>query len=780
VRETLLLECDPYSWPAAGPDWGGDQHSTPYYAVRHRQYKLLIGDPGQMGIEDAVYCTGPPCPASHDNNASAAGSPKLIQASVQLFDLSVDMNESVNLAESMPELVANLTRLIELYNDTAVPPLQLTNGTDDLRASPVHHNGTICPWVLKSDDIGGSYTLGVEGGGAAAAAGGSGSAGVVSDRLRHSVLVEAAGTAGTLGGGVAWAGLAGGRFCEAAAPSPPEQLMAVGHAPATNGSRAATWVALFLGPTPHRMANTTINGSCDAVSIAAGMFAPASGRATAVILCSSPREPPRVLLVHAGAACTGPLQVSEQSADLPPIGSAQIAAGKFTSASDQLDQLLVLRTNGSLTLLELSDQMQQWETRGTAAVPAATHPDCRWTVLAAAPSFGDKTGALAACGPPQQGVPNVVTVALEAGDNRSIAVHQTNGAPASTPAAPEVFLDGAFLRGNTSADDVFVLLRAPNASFMNSLVQLSAATLQTTAVGSLLDRRHQSFRSLAAVSLGSVDSQQLVLSRTSDVTASSIALGGMKQKKRFAVDMLVFDSRRDVGRDLSGVRSTHGQVSWLSEYNTSSGHMTRPPFVIPELLSALRSTRSTMYQYIIWGTTNQSYLTFVELLEATRVTKIAGQPLQIWADLIPPSESPLHNHSTCSVPANSPLTDFDELSFFQEKDGMKVSTRVLNLYEYSEYSSTKSSPLIYSFVPKLNNNNFRRVLVRAFQACTEYLAWAEVLGRLAAEYPQLRLVGIDDFTVRALPGRLSALSVPQLFTMKIGFVWGFCMGAQGA
>jgi hypothetical protein len=30
------------------------------------------------------------------------------------------------------------------------------------------------------------------------------------------------------------------------------------------------------------------------------------------------------------------------------------------------------------------------------------------------------------------------------------------------------------------------------------------------------------------------------------------------------------------------------------------------------------------------------------------------------------------------------------------------------------------------------------------------------------------------------PGRLSALSVPQRFPMKIHFVWGFCVGAQGA
>ena len=35
-------------------------------------------------------------------------------------------------------------------------------------------------------------------------------------------------------------------------------------------------------------------------------------------------------------------------------------------------------------------------------------------------------------------------------------------------------------------------------------------------------------------------------------------------------------------------------------------------------------------------------------------------------------------------------------------------------------------------------------------------------------------------TVRARPGRLSALSFHQHFPMKIHFVWGFCVGAQGA
>jgi hypothetical protein len=39
---------------------------------------------------------------------------------------------------------------------------------------------------------------------------------------------------------------------------------------------------------------------------------------------------------------------------------------------------------------------------------------------------------------------------------------------------------------------------------------------------------------------------------------------------------------------------------------------------------------------------------------------------------------------------------------------------------------------------------------------------------------------MELLTVRARPGRLSALSVPQLSPMKIHFGWGVCMGAQGA
>ena len=48
-RDELLLEADPHASPLDGKDWGGDQHATPYYALRSGRWKLIIGDPGQPG-----------------------------------------------------------------------------------------------------------------------------------------------------------------------------------------------------------------------------------------------------------------------------------------------------------------------------------------------------------------------------------------------------------------------------------------------------------------------------------------------------------------------------------------------------------------------------------------------------------------------------------------------------------------------------------------------------------------------------------------------------------
>lgn len=149
LRDTLLLESDPYSFePKRRGDesFGGDMHATPYYAVRHQDWKLIIGDPGQPGILDAFYCTGPPCASDHNNSASAASAPSLVEASVQLFNITSDPTESTNLAAGHPDVVKMMTALVKGYNRTAVSSAQ-QGLPDDPRASPALHNNTIAPWL---------------------------------------------------------------------------------------------------------------------------------------------------------------------------------------------------------------------------------------------------------------------------------------------------------------------------------------------------------------------------------------------------------------------------------------------------------------------------------------------------------------------------------------------------------------------------------------------------------------------------------------------------------
>ena len=146
ARAEVLLEADPYAFPLSGRTWGGDEHATPYYALRLGRHKLILGDPGIPGIVDAYYCTGPPCPPAHDNGRNASAYPRLGAGAVQLFDVVDDPYEARNLAAAQPALVERLARRLRALNATAVSSAG-QGQPDDPAADPRRFNGTVSPWV---------------------------------------------------------------------------------------------------------------------------------------------------------------------------------------------------------------------------------------------------------------------------------------------------------------------------------------------------------------------------------------------------------------------------------------------------------------------------------------------------------------------------------------------------------------------------------------------------------------------------------------------------------
>ena len=153
TSRAILLECDPYAspWSNRPPSFvcGGDQHATPYYALRQGRWKLLLGDPGaddnlHPSIGNGFFCTGPPCPPTHNNSATLAG-PWSVD-SVMLFDLEADPTESNNVAAAHQDVVRRLTVLVQQFNASAVDSSGVCAPSEPGQA-PAKHNGTCTPWL---------------------------------------------------------------------------------------------------------------------------------------------------------------------------------------------------------------------------------------------------------------------------------------------------------------------------------------------------------------------------------------------------------------------------------------------------------------------------------------------------------------------------------------------------------------------------------------------------------------------------------------------------------
>ena len=95
-------------------------------------------------IGNGLWCTGPPCPSTHNNSATLAG-PWPVD-SVMLFDLEADPTESTNLASAHPQVVSALTALIVRYNASAVDSRGVC-ALSEPKQAPALHNGSCTPWL---------------------------------------------------------------------------------------------------------------------------------------------------------------------------------------------------------------------------------------------------------------------------------------------------------------------------------------------------------------------------------------------------------------------------------------------------------------------------------------------------------------------------------------------------------------------------------------------------------------------------------------------------------
>jgi hypothetical protein len=119
------------------------------------------------------------------------------------------------------------------------------------------------------------------------------------------------------------------------------------------------------------------------------------------------------------------------------------------------------------------------------------------------------------------------------------------------------------------------------------------------------------------------------------------------------------------------------------------------PADLDTLIAWLNDTHAGTYDYLLWDATGQDYLDFVRFLDATKNTCVDGRQLRVWVTLIPPTE---HRDGRCSTVADSPLTPFDDTSLIGDA------------------------------------------------GCEDYVGLAKLMGRLAAQYPHLVAVNVDDFS----------------------------------
>jgi hypothetical protein len=128
-----------------------------------------------------------------------------------------------------------------------------------------------------------------------------------------------------------------------------------------------------------------------------------------------------------------------------------------------------------------------------------------------------------------------------------------------------------------------------------------------------------------------------------------------------------------------------------------------------QLRADLLAHGANSYNFLFYDSAGADYLLAVQCLAqfaTPPALQVNGVPFTAWFTLIPPTETSVeqceHNKSRacCSVPANSPLTPFNETALFNQSMG--------------------------------------------YHGCNDYLAWSKLVGLLSVQFPALNYLNVDD------------------------------------
>jgi hypothetical protein len=211
------------------------------------------------------------------------------------------------------------------------------------------------------------------------------------------------------------------------------------------------------------------------------------------------------------------------------------------------------------------------------------------------------------------------------------------------------------------------------------------------------------------------------------------------------------------------------------------------------LKQQLSATNANTMSWELWSSTDQSYLDFVEFLDATQDFKVHGQQLRVWLTLIPPTETNVWKNYTgcvqnasrlCPVALPFPYGNADAGWFCCGKPapGNQCPTHDCcalpgSLEACQGAQRCDSNPENRPVCPRgyqpgkdsqgmlpgtsmcsipgdSNLTDFDETALvnhsMGYRGCNDYAGWADILRRLGSQYPHLVAVNIDDFSANLL------------------------------